>query len=324
MRKSIFKARLSLAGVSVFLLLFSCNKINKNQVEKEEVSSEWKKQFVSNEKEEEQRFNLFKSECSEFDMSHFDDVAKNINDARTKVSVVWGIGSNNTVWKWNGSSWFQPNSAARLKFVNPSSSGGAVWGIGTNLTVWKWNGASWYQPNSNATLYYICSFDANVAIGMGYGGVLFITTNGGASWSYFTNINNVVSMSVGNFVTNTIWVTQYYNGSYRLLRYDYSSSSWIVVSTPVTPRHVSAMYAEGAYFLQNGGYNIYKKLSNTSGSFYQPNSNAGLLQVSPYGDDLHAWGIGPDDRIYHTNNGGAGWDEPNPAARLKNICAGYE
>jgi hypothetical protein len=267
--------------------------------------------------------NEYMENLPQFDLSELPEVMKKMKEAHTKVAAVWGIGSDNKVWKWNGSSWDQPNSAARLEFVDVSEYGGGVWGTGSDQRIYKWNGSSWAEPNASARLYKVVAFDGTTALGIGGSGTLFITTNGGASWAYFTSITNVIDVSVGNTVNNFCWIVQLNSGTYKLYNYDYPTSSWIYRATPNVPRTVAAIWAGGAWYLMNNGYSIYRTTSN-SGSFTQPNSSAGLLQISAYGDDLNAWGIGTSNRIFRTVNGGTSWTEPNTAARLAYVSCGYE
>lgn len=56
----------------------------------------------------------------------------------------------------------------------------------------------------------------------------------------------------------------------------------------------------------------------------EPNPSAGLYKISSVGDDLSAWGIGDNYRIFYTNNGRVSWSEPNPKAGLANISAGID
>jgi len=335
MKKNYTKKLFTL--VSIALLIVSCRKaepiIQKKKVvesnqkidETNQIDERWIKEYSKNPVEEEKRYNEYMAKLPHFDMKKLPALINKLNQSHSKSGVaIWGVGAGNTVWKWDGSSWFEPNSAARLEFVNVSTYGGGVWGVDINQHIWKWDGASWYEPNSLAQGYYITSFTDQVALGMGFGGTMYITQDGGQSWSLFSSIQNVRYMSVANTVDNFCWIVQLNSGTYKLFNYDYSLGTWNYQSTPVTPRYVSAIWAGGAWFLQNGGYNIWKKNSNT-GVFTQPNSSVvGLMQISAYGDDLHAWGVDPANRVWTTSNGGISWDEPNSAARLWTVSAGYE
>lgn len=271
--------------------------------------------------------NAYMASLPLFDMETLPSIIKKEGQSHSKTSSVWGCGTDDRVYRWNGSSWDEPAPAARLKYVDVPEYSGSVWGIGGDQRIYKWNGTSWAEPNANARLYQISSFSGNTAIGRGSGGFLYITSDGGVTWQRFTMITEVIDVSVGNTINNFCWVVKNpsgtaYNYLYNLTQ---STGSWTYKSFS-NPKDVEANHSEGAWCINNNNQ-IYRSLTNLFSSFSQPNSSAGLLQISAYGDDVndsHAWGIGGYNHIYRTTNGGASWDEPNPAARLRFVSCGYE
>ncbi|WP_341901858.1 hypothetical protein [Fluviicola taffensis] len=259
-----------------------------------------------------------------------EEVKKHLNgetNGHNKAAAVWGITSNRQVWKWNGSSWFMPNSAAGLDWIDVSTQGGGVWGI-SNTHIYKWNGTSWSEPNPAAGLYSISAISGSTAIGIGGSGIPFITLDGGLSWYYLGTMSSLNRLNAGDPNNTFAWGIQQYSPSsgsvsQRLVKYDLVTNTWTTVSTPTVPKWVDQTFStDVCWYITNvtGSGSIYK--GGGSISFFQPNSAAGLAMVSSY-DYFDAWGIS-SNRVFHTTDGGASWAEPNPAARLAFISAGYE
>jgi photosystem II stability/assembly factor-like uncharacterized protein len=83
---------------------------------------------------------------------------------------------------------------------------------------------------------------------------------------------------------------------------------------------IDAWALEGAWGI-GSNLRIFKTYDGTT--WEEPNPDAGSHQVSGI-DDLNAWNVGAEGRVFQTTNGGSSWSEPNPAARLKEVSTGYE
>ncbi|WGH77010.1 hypothetical protein P8625_07705 [Tenacibaculum tangerinum] len=238
--------------------------------------------------------------------------------ASLRSGNVWGIGLSNHVYKWNGTYWYQPNTAARLKFVEVSKlNDGSVWGIGLNNHVYRWNGQHWYQPNTAARLYFISPQSSMVAFGIGGEGKLFITTNGGINWLRFTNVERATWISSGDFLHPlTIKIDDD-----KLSQFNVFTSVFDAIITPYTyGRRHSSMTVEGGLWSIDWHYRVYKSLDGVS--LLQPNPAARLRQISSNNSDI-AWGIDLENKVYKTENSGEWWFQPNSAARLQYVSAAW-
>lgn len=254
-------------------------------------------------------------------------------NAQEKTESVWGLTSNRQVWKWNGSSWFMPNSAAGLDYIDVSNDGGGVWGI-SGTHIYKWNGTSWAEPNPAAGLYTITAVSGNVAMGIGGSGIPFVTYDGGLSWGYLGSISGLSQMNamMGSSTEIAVAVQTYATGgtvSKRVMQCDYTTGAWSTISTPTVPkwvdRSVTTFGAVAAYFgwyitNTSGSASVYT--NNPTGGYYQPNSAATLEMISALNKDV-AWGLSAN-HVFKTTNAGGSWSEPNSAARLVFISVGYE
>ena len=246
---------------------------------------------------------------------------KELRSTKSSGSV-WGIGHNDRVFCWNGSSWDEPNPQARLRWVECASYGGAVWGVGDDLRVYKWNGNSWDEPNPMASLYNISAFTDMCAVGIGDEGVLFITLDGGQSWSRLTEIKNVYLVSVGNFTSNFIWGID--SGTWRPFYLNPNDLTWEYFDLSFSAIRISAMFpCCGAWIIKGGdnSWGIHKTIDGGN-TWVEPNPKAGLHMISAGSDDLTAWGKGYNNRVFKTTNGGESWSEPNPKAGLRHVSFG--
>lgn len=262
------------------------------------------------------------SQLPMFDLSQLDN-RDNTNTAKSD-EVAWGIGEiestgNGRVFKSTnlGVSWSEPNTAARLKYVEVAADG-SVWGVTSNRNIWKWNGTSWALLSG--LLDQVSPVSSTTAIGVSFSnnGKLYITTNGGTSWSQFTTIENVEWVSVGSS-TNNIWIIRRNNVNQRVInKWNTSTLVWDFYTTYGNNNvSVSAMLATGAWRV-NSSNDVYR--SDNGVNFFEPNTSATLNMISGI-DSSVAWGLGSGTtkRIFRTTNGGANWAEPNSAARLTHI-----
>lgn len=323
--------------IGVFLITFqSCRKDDQKETNKSTTTAS---QLNTNLNDGFNYINNPSTEVDEFcsKLSYMDPMAiketllelKNNHSNNAKATPqYWGIGLDYSVWKYNGSSWYQPNSAARLQNVqlgsmesNPPTNYG-VWGIGLDNSVWKWSGSAWFQPNSAARLYSIAPFNNNTAIGIGGSGILFITYNGGLNWQYFGTKSGFINLSVG--ASNNIWGVTYNGSTTSLWYYNIDFNLWEPKFPPVQPYEVAARSTIGVYFSENviGAKRFFR--STDGNNFIQPNTAARVYRSISAADDNIVCAIGSDNTPVNSINAGAGWGYLNPAARLWSVCVGYE
>lgn len=271
---------------------------------------------------------------------------KDHSEISKSTASTWAIGTNNLIWKWDGSSWYQPNSAARAIKVEVGKNG-SVWAITNDHKVWKWDGSSWYQPNSAAGLYDITVLSNNIAIGEGDKGMLWITQNGGLSWDQFTSITGVTQLSTGNYGTNFLWVIAYVNNNPQLKYFDINTNQYVTlggvpnyynsngtwVARPAiynqTFKYIAADPVSGdqkCYLIENvtGLGRIYYAQGNPTNSMkiFEPNVNAKGIRPSSNGN---LWVIGGNGTPFISTDNGASWNYANVNANgLLSISSGWE
>lgn len=247
------------------------------------------------------------------------------------TNYVWALGSDQRVYRWNGTSWDEPNAAARMYRISVSQDGsGAVWAIGGSNRIYKWNGTSWDEPNPSKVLSVVSAYSATVAWGVAITGTPFLTTDGGLNW---TAISTTGLPASG--ILNVSVSSQYYavaiGTDFRVYDYDPNSSSWSAVSAPATKVFsLSSVTTTGGAI---GSSYWYVTADNTGGSAFKvfrgpvetavtPTANMYMLAASlPTLGASKVWAIGYDNRVYRWN--GTSWDEPNTAARLASISSGW-
>jgi hypothetical protein len=67
---------------------------------------------------------------------------------------IWGVSSNNQVYRWNGTRWEEPDGGARLKQISVASDD-TVWGVASDDRVYRWTGTRWEEPTPGAGLKHI-------------------------------------------------------------------------------------------------------------------------------------------------------------------------
>ena len=265
----------------------------------------------------------FMNSLSDFDSEAFalalEKEPQRISNNRS-IGEVWGIGSGRTVWKWNGTSWGQPNPAARLDIVEVAKNGeNSVWGIGRGGSVWKWNGASWGQPNPAARLTRIAVHSSSIAFGIAQNRTLFVTANGGQNWAPFTNFQNASWISSGNY-SNLLSVS---DTSGNLYRYELFPGVMEPVTIPQNTAVIShaTMFGGGVWASEGNYGNLYRSTDYVN--FIEPNTNLTGVRVISTNAYSKAWAIRGGRTVWKTNNSGASWYQPNSAARLDYISAAW-
>lgn len=251
---------------------------------------------------------------------------KNPIPTEKAVSVVWGVGLDNRVYKWNGSTWDEPNPSASLKSISVGQdNSGAVWGLGTDNRIYKWNAATnvWTEPAPGFGLTQITAYSANVAWGIGTtNNALYKTTNGGATWAlqtksgipFYGGAQNLISISTMDGVS-LVAITEG-KKAYKLMT---SSTSWTPIS-PIAgqPNFLSISGSPSVCWAVGTDYKVYRF---NGMSWSQPNPAAGLYRLS-MSDEEVVWGIGGGGRVFKWNPTTNIWDEPNPAAGLNQVSSG--
>lgn len=338
MKKSLGKFLLPIVLVSIICFVFeSCNNDDtpnpKSKIENQNIQSATAKDEMISFEDPTGEIKAFYNQLKPFDLSTFKSCFADLahQNPNAKSYQFWGTGSDNRVYRWNGSIWTEPNPAARLAYVEVSSYGSGtstsstgVWGIGPDNRVYNWNGSYWTEPNPAARLYAIAPWDNTRALGIGSEGTLYITNNGGASWSLFGTKKWFVSISVGN--SFNIWGITADNNQLpsKLWQYNIYTYGWDYKVTPVYPLRAAAMFTDGVYFFENtaGARKIYRSFDGIN--FTQPNPAAALYRsISAAGNDI-VCGIGSSNTPYASYNSGASWNYLNSQAQLSRISVGYE
>lgn len=253
---------------------------------------------------------------------------KNPIPSEKAVSVVWGIGGSNRVYRWNGSSWDEPNPAAGLKTVSVGQdNSGAVWGLGTDNRVYRWNTVTntWDEPAPGFGLTQITAYSANVVWGIGTtNNALYRSTNGGLTWALQTksgipiyggaqNLISISTMTGGSLVA----ITESYK-AYKLSSTS-PTASWTPITLPSSQPNFRSISGSPTTCWAVGIDN--KVYRFTGSAWVQPNPAAGLYSLS-MSDEEVVWGIGGSNRVYKWNAISNSWDEPNPAAGLYSVSSG--
>lgn len=258
-----------------------------------------------------------------FNIGKIDGLFRESTNENTRSDEeAWGIGAiessgNGRVFKSDnqGVSWMEPNSSARLKYVEiaPDKS---VWGVNSNRNIWKWNGSAWSPVNG--WLNQVSPVSASVAFGVSLtnNGKLYVTDNSGVSWYQFTTIEGVEWISVGSS-SNDIWIIRKNNVNQRVVnKWNPNTQVWDYYSTYGTNnKSISSMQSVGAWRV-NDFNQIFR--SDNGINFIEPNNGATLYFISGL-NTQKAWGLGNSGKIFRTINGGNNWSEPNSAARLTHI-----
>jgi hypothetical protein len=268
-----------------------------------------------------------------FDVKTLKSVLSDLGTTQNnKALSYWGVGIDYRVWKWNGSSWGQPNPAARLRSVHLSSygtnNGTGVWAIGTDRHVWKWTGSCWDPVNSVRTITDLAPWDDTRALALEPstgGNRVLITTNGGYTWSQVGTKTGFISISVGN--SYNVWGIWSSNGNISgtkyLYKYNFNTNIWDYVPTPVSPTIAAAMFTDGVYINEYATPSrVFRALDGVT--FVQPNPAARIYSGLDAANDEIICAIGGSNHPVYSVNAGGVWDYLNYQAQLRSVNAGFE
>lgn len=246
------------------------------------------------------------------------------------LTAIWGCGSDQRVYRWNGATWDEPHPATRLFKVSSSKQDGTVWGIGASDKVYRWNGTSWDYPNPAMNLLAVASLNVSEAWGVGNYNNIYRTTNGGLGWSLIpktglptvSGVQGLIDISVGDNSADVAGVAT--DG--KVYKYNSTTSSWSMI-------YPTAAVA-GMVSVSLRASNIYWALgkSTATGPYDKPfvwNNVTGLTLMTPTASfrslscnyEGETWAIGTNNKVYKSD-GSIGWFEPNPAAGLAYISVG--
>lgn len=242
-------------------------------------------------------------------------------------NLVWAIGYDGRVYRWNGSSWDEPNSAARLARVSVTQdNSGSVWGGGSDNRVYKWNGSSWDEPNSAIRMSKITASSANVAYAVGTDLNIYKTTNGGVSWTALSKTGLPVTsngiqglISISCVINTNVMGVAYDNKAYI---YAPTTGTWSALASSQPniiqiSEGINTAWGIGAPGLVS--QRVYKWTNGIPAGWSEPNTAARMVFISTSLDG-DVWALGSDQRIYKWN--GSSWDEPNSVARMVFISSG--
>lgn len=269
---------------------------------------------------------LAMSSCNKEEFSPVTQPAKKpVANTEKSVNLVWGVGSDQRVYRWNGASWDEPNPAARLTRVSVSQdASGEVWATGPGDKVHRWTGTAWYQPNSAITMTRIAAYSGNVAFGVGGTNAnIYKTTNGGVSWSAIpkTGLPVASNGAWGLVSISTMDGVSAVGVGFDFLpyKYDASTNTWSLINSFAPNMSQISGSVDMCWGIGCSSTGILNNKVWRGPSWTEPNPAAGLRFVSSSVND-DVWGLGSDYRVYKWN--GTAWAEPNSAARLVYISSG--
>jgi Tectonin domain len=226
--------------------------------------------------------------------------------------VEWGVGPDDRIYRWNGSGWDEPNPIARLKQISLGKRYHCLWGVGEDHRVYRWNGSSRDEPNPNAGLFQISCMTGLEAWAVGDANRVFHTTDGGSSWYEDLRVS-LIEIAAEQW--DDVWGVTATN---HVMRFD--GTDWNEPNVGATLYYVDA----AATYVAWGTGSLGRILFNVNqGLSWIELPSPGLAQISGI-DDVAAWGVGLDGHVYSTGNRATNWDEPNSAARLKQVVMGFE
>ena len=247
------------------------------------------------------------------------------------LSVVWGLGADNRVYKWNAASnsWNEPSPTTRLAKISVGQdNSGAVWGVAADGRIYQWNGLFFYEPNPAARLSNISAYSSTVAYGISSDEkIIFKTTDGGINWTTvpstglpYPTILTVKSIST---MAGSDAIVVMSNGA----PYKLTASGWQFFG--ITGFNLNLRMASGSstnwgcWAVKNPVGNAnYGSVMYYNGSYWDTPNTAAFLASISMSDENVVWGTGGDNRVYRWNAATNSWDEPNPAAGLKADSSG--
>lgn len=251
---------------------------------------------------------------------------KSHNYQKSVIPNVWALGYDNRVYHWNGASWDEPNSAARMVKISASpSSNGVVWAVGNYQKVYRWNGASWDLPNSGMALVEIAAVSHNEAWGVGNYNNIYRTVDG-VTW----NLIPKTGLPVVNGVQGLDKISSGRLGIATdglIYSFNTKTQSWSLVSGQNSQDKKNCISGTSAGYWAIASYSTWSNpevYNNIVNSFGINTLTVSMIFVSSnfytINEPQDVWALGWDNRVYSWN--GASWDEPNPAARMYFLSVG--
>jgi hypothetical protein len=242
---------------------------------------------------------------------------------------LWGIGADSRVYRYNGNTWYEPNSGAGLYQISAGHDGG-TWGIGANGRIFKYNGSNWFEPNASASLNKISAVSEMVAWGIGASGRVFYTNNGGTNWSEPNPNIHLKEISIGG----NIWGISLSNNIGQII-----NNTWVPIVTTYQFKQISASDLNNCLWGIGYDNQVYKShwVQPVIGNgYYDPRSfdrvnTSGIfsqVSIGPWESIGNTtlretdWVIGDSYRLFKSTNGGLNWVEPNPGSGLAQISVG--
>lgn len=261
------------------------------------------------------------------------------------TNVVWGIGSDHRVYRWNAATvtWEEPNPGAGLSYISVGQDyNAAVWGITGDLHVFRrvTSGNYWMEPNVNVRLNQISAVSNSEAWAygnVGQEGRIYKTTDGGVTWTQISstglpNYNGYTGLAQIKAMPDNKVVGL--GRDLKIYSFNASTNQWSLLpnystglNTAGTYRMLTGILGDESIWAIKVGANeanqhIYRYVfANPFGNYWgEPNYAAQLASITA-SQNGNIWGVSSSNHIYKWN--GSSWDEPSPTARLIQVASGH-
>jgi len=225
---------------------------------------------------------------------------------------VWAAGSSvllrTTTGGWGMSGW----SATALGWASANALSfvdiNRGWSVreGGDIYVTNDGGVSWtYQANPTMTLYDVTSIDALTAWAAGWAGKIVKTADGGATWIQQTTGTTSALYGIQFVDSNTGWAV---GSGGTILKTTDGGSTWSAQSsgTTVSLYAISVVDANHAYVVGDSGMILMTAYGGTSWVSKTSGTTSSLWDVV-FVDSSIGYAVGSSGKILKTTNGGSTW-----------------
>lgn len=194
---------------------------------------------------------------------------------------IWGINSDDQIYRWNGSDWTNITPGGRLNQISAASDG-TVWGTNTAGQIYRWDGIDWINVTPGARLRQVSVGSATIIWGTNLEGQIYRWN--GSDWTNVTPGARLEQVSVAS--DGTVYGVNSTNQIYR-----WNGNDWAAV--PGALFQISVGSANTIW-----GVNSQDQIFKWSGSDWQNITYTGRLRNVSVGSDGTVWGVNSSYLIY--------------------------